>query len=145
MAKFELFVRDNYYGPAGEDEFERTYDTYEDAVAAAKRIIDGFLDGVDTTGMSPQELYDGWVGFGETPVIRGIFDKWYKAEVEAEEAIVLAELEQRRAKYGDNFEEILKPIEDLPPAKRFVARTYTWQRCLELCSTSDLITERTQP
>jgi len=65
-----LYVDDNYHYM---DETERslagTFDTAEAALAKAKHIVDDFLNRAYKPGMSAEELYRGYVGFGEDPFI----------------------------------------------------------------------------
>ena len=137
MAKFELYVRDNYYGPAGEDEAEKVFDDYEEAVAAAKRIIDGSLEGADFKGLTADQLFKGWCCYGENPCIRGDFDEAFMEEVSAEIVAIGTEIERRKEVYGDNIAEILKPIDNVPRSRRFSASEYAKKRCRELCREAD--------
>lgn len=139
MAKYELYVRDNYYGPAGEDEMANGFDDYEEAVAAAKRIIDGSLEGGDYKGLTSDQLFKGWSCYGESPCIRGDFDASFMAEVSAEIVAIGTEIERRRKAYGDNIVEILKPIDNVPRSRRFSASEYARQRCRELCHEEDAL------
>jgi hypothetical protein len=70
MAPFELFVDDNYHYM---DEAHRysvaTFASWEEAVAAAKRIVDEFLAEAYRPGMTSGELYRSYTGFGEDPFV----------------------------------------------------------------------------
>ena len=71
--KYQVFIDDNYHYI---DETERiegnSYDTYEEAVEEAKRIVDhslrcGRLRSEDPK--DPDKLYDGYKSFGDDPFI----------------------------------------------------------------------------
>ena len=68
---FEVFVDDNFHY---QDESERykhgEYDTWEAAVAACKRLVDGELLHLYAPGDSALELYSSYTSFGEDPFIR---------------------------------------------------------------------------
>ena len=69
--RFEVFVDDNFHY---QDESERykhgEYETWEAAVAACKRIVDGDLLHFHKPGESAAELYYSYTSFGEDPFIR---------------------------------------------------------------------------
>jgi len=68
--KYEVYVDDNFHYM---DESERyklgEFETCEEAVAACKKIVDEFLEQGYTKGVSFKELYEGYIGFGEDPLI----------------------------------------------------------------------------
>ena len=68
--KYEVYVDDNFHFM---DESERyklgEYKTCEEAVSICKKIVDEFLEKGYKEGMSFNELYEGYVGFGEDPFI----------------------------------------------------------------------------
>ncbi len=68
--KYEVFVDDNFHFM---DENERhklgEFESCEEATAACKKIVDEFLETGYKPGMSFEELYGGYVGFGEDPFI----------------------------------------------------------------------------
>jgi len=68
--KFEVFVDDNFHYM---DEDSRyllgEFETFEEAVAACKSIVDEFLIHGYKPGISPEELYSGYINFGEDPYI----------------------------------------------------------------------------
>ncbi len=68
--RYEVYVDDNFHFM---DENERyklaEFDTCEEATAACKKIVDDFLEKGYKEGMSFQELYGGYTGFGEDPFI----------------------------------------------------------------------------
>lgn len=45
------------------------FPTYEEALAAARAIVDGFLKQNHTPGMTPSELYGQYTFFGDDPFI----------------------------------------------------------------------------
>ena len=67
---YKVFVDDNYHFM---DESERyalgAYPTYELAVAACKRIVDEFFTNYDMDHMSAEEMFSGYVSYGESPFI----------------------------------------------------------------------------
>ena len=76
--KYTVYVDDNYHYM---DEDERytlgVFDTEEEAVRAAKNVIDKFLPDTCTPGTTAESLYESYVGFGEDPWIPGsTFSAW---------------------------------------------------------------------
>jgi hypothetical protein len=70
MTGFELFVDDNYHYMDEQSRYKAgTYSSYEEALARAMAIVDEFLEQHHQPGMTSQELYQGYVGFGEDPFI----------------------------------------------------------------------------
>jgi len=70
VTSFELFVDDNYHYMDKSKRYSAgTFDSYDEAVAKAKGIVDEFLESAHEPGMTSWELYDGYVGFGEDPFI----------------------------------------------------------------------------
>ena len=67
---FAVYVDDNFHYM---DESERykygDYATYRGAYAACMKIIDGSLPTTNSNGLSADELYRDYVGFGEDPFI----------------------------------------------------------------------------
>ena len=67
---YTVFVDDNYHHG---DESERyklgTFASLEEAVAAAKAVVDQSLAAAHTPGMTADELYEAYVNFGEDPFI----------------------------------------------------------------------------
>ena len=87
---YTVEVDDNYHYM---DESERytlgEYDTWEEALAAAKKVVDDFLDASSESGA---KLYDDYVSFGEDPFISGgppdgqeSFSAWAYAKRRCEE------------------------------------------------------------
>ncbi len=70
MAGFELFVDDNYHYM---DEQSRhrvgSFVSYKEALSKAKAIVDQFLKQGHQPGMTSDELFQGYAGFGEDPFI----------------------------------------------------------------------------
>jgi hypothetical protein len=67
---YEVLVDDNYDYM---DESKRyplgVYATYDEAVEAAKEIVDEFLSSAYKPGVSFEDLFGGYRGFGEDPFI----------------------------------------------------------------------------
>lgn len=86
-ALYRVYVDDNFHFM---DEGHRyqlgTYEDWESAVTACKRIVDDFLQHAYKPGMTSQELLQGYRGFGEDPFIVGPgtdppkFSAWHYAE-----------------------------------------------------------------
>jgi hypothetical protein len=70
MATFAVYVDDNFHY---QDEDERyqlgTFASYDEAVAACRRIVDDFLALHFTPGMSADDLFRQYTGFGEDPFV----------------------------------------------------------------------------
>ena len=68
--KYTIHVDDNFHYM---DEDERytlgEFDTAEAAIAAARDIVDQYLQSAYKPGISARELYDSYVTFGEDPWI----------------------------------------------------------------------------
>lgn len=139
MAKFELFVDDNCHHMDDDERYlHGTYDTYEEAVAATKKIIDNCLAGVDHTGMTSEQLYSGWAHYGDNPFIVGDLDNARIDELVAQGKAILAELESRMGIHITSPADILKSI-DLPPSNKFSASDYARERCREICREEDAV------
>ncbi len=135
MGKFELFVDDNYHHMDKDERYlHGTYETYEEAVAAAKKIIDDFLAEVDCKKLTAEELFSGWAHYGDSPFIVGDVGKACEDEVLERGKAIVKEMKSRQKAHGSNLAEMLKPM-DLPPPKLFFsASAYVRERCRELCS-----------
>ncbi len=88
---FDVFVDDNFHY---QDESERykhgEYETWEEAVATCKRIVDADLLHLYKAGESTTELYYSYTSFGEDPFIRPAphgerFSAWEYAQQRCEE------------------------------------------------------------
>lgn len=70
-APYTVFVDDNFHSM---DESHRCvegrFTTAEEALAAARRIVDGWLARLHEPGMPADELYRLWAGLGEDPFVR---------------------------------------------------------------------------
>ncbi len=70
MTAYELFVDDNYHYLDEESRYSAgTFDSYEEALAKAKAIVDEFLQQSFVPGMRSRELFKIYIGFGEDPFI----------------------------------------------------------------------------
>jgi len=80
MAGFELFVDDNYHYT---DEQSRhrvgSFVSYKEALSKAKAIVDGFLERSRQPGMTSDELFQGYAGFGEDPFIVPAGEPYFSA------------------------------------------------------------------
>ena len=86
---FEVIVDDNFHYM---DETERyvlgSFETFEAALDAAKRIVDEYLASAYRPGITVEELYESYTSFGEDPFIRsaeaqagaGAFSAWSYAK-----------------------------------------------------------------
>ena len=68
MAKYTLRVADNAHYPE-EGRRQGEYDTYQEAVAAAMKIVDDYLESAFREGMTAAELMGSYTMFGEDPYI----------------------------------------------------------------------------
>ncbi len=70
LKKYQVYVDDNFHFM---DESERyklgEFQSYEEAVAACKKMVDRFLEGEYRNGMSFKELHELFMMFGEDPFI----------------------------------------------------------------------------
>lgn len=70
--KFQLKIYDNFhYMDEDETYVTGNFDTYDDALAAAKKIVDDFLYKELLAGRPLAELYETYVSYGEDPDILG--------------------------------------------------------------------------
>jgi len=68
--KYTVFVDDNFHYMDEEERYKLgEFDTREEALAAAKKIVDEFLDPSYEPWMTAHEMYEGYVMFGEDPFI----------------------------------------------------------------------------
>jgi hypothetical protein len=68
--KYTVFVDDNFHYMDEDERYKLgEFDTREEALAAAKKIIEEFLDPAYEPWMTAQEMYEGYVMFGEDPFI----------------------------------------------------------------------------
>ncbi len=78
--KYELFVDDNFHYMDEESRYKSgTFDTYSEALAKAKAIVDEFLEQGHVPGMTSGELYRAYTGFGEDPFIIPAGDERFSA------------------------------------------------------------------
>lgn len=80
--KYTVLVDDNYHYM--NEEYRYTlgvFDTKEEALQAAKSIVDSFLLEYYKPGTTAESLYNGYVGFGEDPWGSGLgFSAWTYAK-----------------------------------------------------------------
>ena len=70
MATYKLFVDENFHFMDADERYcFGSYPTYGEAVTAAKKIIDDFLTNGDRSTMTAEELFTGWVHYGDSPFI----------------------------------------------------------------------------
>lgn len=70
--KYTVRILDNFHFMDKDEEYNSgTYDTYDEAVAKCKAILDDFLKDAYQSGDTAESLYNTYVMYGETPVIWG--------------------------------------------------------------------------
>jgi hypothetical protein len=115
--KYTVLVDDNFHYM---DESERykwgEFDTREEAIAAAKKIIDEFLDPAYEPWMTAQEMYEGYTMFGEDPFIQpddpaDRFSAWGYAKERC------AMLEQRGHELRTELERVYRAVRKALQAK----------------------------
>ena len=92
MHEFEVFVDDNYhYMDPDERQTLGVFASAEEALAAAKSLVDGSLNEIFEPGMSARELYSRYEHFGDDPFIVGggaervSFSAWEYAQARSEQ------------------------------------------------------------
>ena len=99
--KYEVYVDDNFHYMDEDERYKLgEFDTAEEAIAAAKKIVDDFLELGYRPGMTPRELFVGYRDFGEDPFIRSDdptckFSAWDYARVRSEEICAEREKAQK--------------------------------------------------
>jgi hypothetical protein len=90
MSKYILYIDDNFhYMDEGPRSSHSDYEREDDAIRAAKRMVDESLRDLYRIGMTPQELLACYKAFGEEPWITGSdFSAWDYAEQQCWEKIV---------------------------------------------------------
>jgi len=69
---YQVLVDDNFHYMDQDERYTLgQFDNLDEAIAACKRIVDEFLIHSYKPGMTAEELYQGYVGFGEDPFIVG--------------------------------------------------------------------------
>ena len=100
---YKVLVDDNYHPMDEENRYVLgVFETRDDALAAAKRIVDDFLSSSLRPGMTAEELYTIYVGFGEDPFIvpvtstdeRWTFSAWRYAKDRCAEIVSSRDREQ---------------------------------------------------
>lgn len=67
---YQVFVEDNYhYMDEGERDSLRAFESWEEAVACCREIVDRCLAELHEPGMTPEELWGRYTLFGEDPFI----------------------------------------------------------------------------
>ena len=83
---FTVFVDDNSHH---QDESERykegDYESYSEAIAVCKGIVDQYLIGAHKEGMTASELYESYTSFGDDPFVvpkpaRAVYSSWIYAK-----------------------------------------------------------------
>jgi hypothetical protein len=138
MAQFTVFVDDNFNFMNEDERYSSgTFETYEAAVAKAKKIINQFLKRHYKPGTTAEELYAGWAHHGESPFITGNHSKEHNDEVVAYSKAIAEQLEARIQAHS-TFDELNKPLNLMPPEVFFNASEYARKRCNELCNNRNL-------
>ena len=85
--KWTVYVDDNYHYMEADERYSLgEFDHEEDAVVAAKKIVDDFLDRGYEPGITAESLLDGYKSFGEDPWIPGSsFSAWEYAKLRCTE------------------------------------------------------------
>lgn len=81
-----------------------TYDTYNEAVAKCKAILDDFLESAYQHGEAAEQLYNTYVMYGETPVVWGDnLGDFNSNEYARTKCMQIIKLHQQKTKFiGDN-------------------------------------------
>jgi hypothetical protein len=84
---YKVFVDDNFHYMDEEHRYLLgEFDTFEAAVAACQQIVNEFLEEAYKPGMSANDLYKSYTGFGEDPFIVGAdvrFSAWDYAKAQS--------------------------------------------------------------
>lgn len=71
MVEYTVLVDDNFHYQEEDERTELgTFNSYEEAVVACRRIVDDFLQRCHRVGMTAEELYSQYTSFGDDPFIR---------------------------------------------------------------------------
>jgi hypothetical protein len=80
---YSVVVADNFHYMDDSEHYTLgSYDLLDDAVAAAKQVVDAYLASAYERGMKSSALYDSYKAFGEDPFIVGpepgrvLFSAW---------------------------------------------------------------------
>jgi hypothetical protein len=77
---YTVRVDDNFHYMDKEARYTHgEYATLEDALKAAKEIVDGYLSSAYTPGMSAEDLYQSYTSIGDDPFIVGPEDSHFSA------------------------------------------------------------------
>ena len=70
--QYTIRILDNFHFMDKDEEYNSgTFDTYEEAVAKCKAILDDFLESAYQPGDTADGLYGTYVHYGETPLVLG--------------------------------------------------------------------------
>lgn len=70
MTQYRVLVDDNFHYMEEDERRELgTFGSAEEAVAACRKIVDGWLAENFKPGMTASELYESYVSFGEDPFV----------------------------------------------------------------------------
>ncbi len=133
-AKFEVLVDDNFHFMQEDERYSAgRFDTYQEAVAKAKSIVDRCLESYYEEGMTAEKLCRCYKGYGEDPFIVGDLDQDVMDETMARALAIIEQMGARLDAHGVSFDELNKPLM-LPDSKvRFSAWDYAEKRCKEIC------------
>jgi len=98
---YTVFVDDNFHY---QDESERDYigefATAEEAIAKCKEIVRASVEHCRKPGMTAEEIYKNYVGFGDDPFIMGVeFSAWdYAKQLAIAKHFAEKERKQRTAR-----------------------------------------------
>jgi hypothetical protein len=77
---YTIHVDDNYHYMDADARYTLgEFPTWEDAVKAARHIVDEYLSSAYKPGMSAEDLYRSYTSFGEDPFIIGPGDEKFSA------------------------------------------------------------------
>lgn len=95
--KYAVHILDNFHFMDQSEEYDSgNFDTYEEAVAKCKAILDDFLESAYQQGETAEQLYGTYVHYGESPIIwgdkLGNFDSNVYARMRCNEIVKLSKL-----------------------------------------------------
>ncbi len=86
---YTVFVDDNFHYADKDERYKLgEFVSLEDAIVSCKQLVDSFLDTNYKPGMTSEELYRSYTGFGEDPFIVGVassFSAWEYARGRCDE------------------------------------------------------------
>lgn len=117
--KYELYVDDNYYYLDEDERYKAgEFDTIDDAITAAKKIVDDFLLSIyqKRPYISPAELYAAYKQSGEDPWIHPTYsdyNSWDYAEARCREICESTRSVRHKKAFKRNVEVMAHSIEEI--------------------------------